>query len=136
MTVKKASILGPVNPFDTGTRAFTDTYSSAEDELSTSGGIDSHLSRDRGEVAAFRAAQTASTGERGEAGSGFALTSNMDSAFSTMPGDGGPTDRDGDTPSQMSGAGKGIAGEFPMTSARYKDSDTGSDSSGYGKTIR
>jgi hypothetical protein len=130
------SILGPVNPFDDKMDEVTETHSGVpEPGANTSGGLDTHLSRDRGEANAFRAAQKVATGEKPVAGSGFALTSNMDSGFSTMPGDGGPTDHDADTGSDTSGYGKGIAGSFPMSSAEHHSSDTGSNTSGYGKGL-
>lgn len=56
---------------------------------------------------------------------------DSDNAFSTHGGDGGPGDLDGDTGSDTSGYGKGIAGEYPMVT-RGEGSDNGS---GFGKAI-
>jgi hypothetical protein len=97
---------------------------------STAGGLGNETAH--GDVARWDAARHNACGEKPGQSAGFALNPN---GFSTMPGDGGPGDHDGDTPSNSSGYGKGIAGTDSFSSHGYKDSDTGSDTSGYGKGI-
>lgn len=100
---------------------------------STHGALGSETAH--GDVAGWDSARANALGEKPGQSAGFALSNHLDSSLSAHGGDGGHGDHDSDTPSNSSGYGKGIAGEQPFSSHGYQDSDTGSDTSGYGKGI-
>lgn len=129
MTVVKKSILGPPNPFDDGVQG-VDAGVTIGDLTASPIGTATH-----GDEAAYRAAQARALGEKPGGSAGFGLAGSTDSGFSTYAGDGGPADRDGDTPGNASGYGKGIAGSMPLSTRPYNGSDTPSETSEYGKEI-
>jgi len=127
MTVVKRSIFGAVNEFD-DKQSSPMTTPGSEPRASTIG------TSTNGDEAAYKAARARALGEK-PGGAGFGLGGATDTGFSTYSGDGGPGDLDGDTASDTSGYGKGIAGEAPLSTSTYNGSDTPSETSEYGKEI-
>lgn len=132
MTVTKRNLFGGQN-FDNGQPGVN--QDNGQEPPASTIGTSVH-----GDAAAYTEACTRAVGEKPGGSAGFGLGGDTDTGFSTSSGDGGPGDLDGDTPSQAGpGGGKGIAGELPMVSEGFshggESSDTGSDTSGYGKVL-
>lgn len=141
MAVQKRNILGP--PADapssgdgatsaqydptTGQRntSFKASVPSHE-SLSTIGGLDSTLSRQRGSEGAYRSAQAQARGEKPGGTAGFAIASS--DSLSTRDYN------SSDAPNQ-GGFAKGVAGTDDLKTGGYKSSDAPGQSSGYGKAI-